>query len=880
MFFVRWLTMIRIILASSIFLVVFTVGENNMSIAMKIIQVEDRSGENLIKNGSFELLSDNNAQYWSHYNNGYKAISGIGRNGSVGILCRNESGQGGYGIMQNIVLNQTTATPIVVKGWSKAENVSGGKDSNYSIYVDIIYQDNTPLWGQTANFSTGTHDWEKKEFLIIPNKEIKSLTIYGLFRGHIGTVVFDDFELYELGKGGYMLDSVPILIPERKSTSPISGNIFETENLVVGYDPNTGNVTSLKIDGHEFSQTEMPSGFLARDVDNNSDFYQFQNGICQELNLSLEVNAYDKDGCLHIEGMIKDLKGIDRAITLICALPINAVGWKWYDDIRRHRVIEDGKEYSNCVNIGTGTGTLSLYPFGAISNDKYGIALAIDMDMPAQYRIAYNSATKQFFIAYDFGLTKETNNFPSSAPFKFVIYTIDPKWGFRSAARRLYDIFPEFFVCRSKDQGIWMPFVDISTVQGWEDFGFKYHEGNNNVPFDDQANILSFRYTEPSTWWMRMDPKVERTDDNIIKSLIEYTKSDNQYMKRKAYTVIVSGSFDEQGRYQYLVRNEPWCNGAVFSTNPNPYIPGDSEARLNWNEEVKQRLYGPQANGIQDGEYLDSLEGYVTADENFRREHFHYVTVPLTFSMTSKKPVIHKAMSVYEFSKWLAEDVHKMGKLMFANSVPHRFSFLCPFFDIMGTEINWIGGDGKWQPSSDSWLNLCRTMCYQKPYLFLMNTRYERFIPDLVEKYFQRSLFYGMFPSMFSHNASEDIYWQNPDLYNRDRHLFKRYIPIIKKVAESGWEPITFAKTNNDKVYIERFGSNGNIYFTLLNDSRSEQEAEIVIMHKELGLEKQGLLMDIISEEKFNADVNEDNITLKLMMLPEQVRLLVFKAFN
>jgi len=870
--------MIRLFLISLILLETFLIGEVNMSLAIKILQIEDRSGENLIKNSGFEVVDNDNAQYWSHYNNGYKAISGIGRNNSVGILCKNESGKGSYGIMQNIVLNQKTAMPIAVKGWSKAENVSGGRDSNYSIYVDIIYQDNTPLWGQTGNFSTGTHDWEKKDFLIVPSKPIKSLTIYGLFRGHIGTVIFDDFELYELGRGGYMLDNVPIQIPEPKKIYSSFSDTFDTKGLSIGYDQQEGIVTSLRIDDYEYAQTDMPSGFLARDVANNSDFYQFQDSICQELGLSLNVNAYDKDGCLHVEGEIRDLKGVDRAITLICALPIDAVGWKWHDDIRKFRIIEDGKEYSNCVNIGTGSGMLSLYPFGVISNDKHGLTLAIDMDMPAQYRIAYNSTTKQFFIAYDFGLAKETDNFPSSAPFKFVIYTTDHRWGFRSSAKRLYEIFPDFFVCRSKDQGIWMPFTDISTVQGWEDFGFKYHEGNNNVPFDDQANILSFRYTEPSTWWMRMDPNIERTDENIIKSLIEYTKSDNQYVRRKAETVIVSGSFDEQGRYQYLVRDEPWCNGAVFSTNPNPYIPGNSEAKLNWNDEVKQRLYGPQAKGIQDGEYLDSLEGYVTADENFRRDHFHYVTVPLTFSTSSKKPVIHKAMSVYEFSKWLADDVHKMGKLMFANSVPHRFSFLCPFFDVMGTEINWISGDGKWQPGSDSWLNLCRTMCYQKPYLFLMNTRYERFTPDLVEKYFQRSLFYGMFPSMFSHNASEDPYWQNPSLYNRDRHLFKRYIPIIKKVAEAGWEPITYAKTNNDKVYIERFGSTDDIYFTLLNNSNTEQKVDVVIMYKDLGLEKKETITDIISGESINVTVDGDSIILKLKMSPEQVRLFTFRT--
>jgi hypothetical protein len=293
-----------------------------------------------------------------------------------------------------------------------------------------------------------------------------------------------------------------------------------------------------------------------------------------------------------------------------------------------------------------------------------------------------------------------------------------------------------------------------------------------------------------------------------------------------------------------------------------------------WNDEVRRRLYGPDANGEQDGEYLDSLEAYVTADENYRREHFHYVNIPLTFSTSSRKPVIHKAMSVYEFSKWLARDIHKMGKLMFANSVPHRFAFLCPFFDVMGTEMNWIGSDGSWRPASDSWMNFKRAMCYQKPYLFLMNTRYENFPTELVEKYFQRSLFYGMYPSMFSHNASQDPYWRAPEFYNRDRHLFKRYIPMIKKIAEAGWEPLTHAVINNSAVYVERFGpdAEGNIYFTFMNDSPEIQEAQITIMSKELRLAVPGTVEDMISGESVETSERGGQLRVKLKMLPEQVR--------
>jgi hypothetical protein len=200
----------------------------------------------------------------------------------------------------------------------------------------------------------------------------------------------------------------------------------------------------------------------------------------------------------------------------------------------------------------------------------------------------------------------------------------------------------------------------------------------------------------------------------------------------------------------------------------------------------------------------------------------------------------------------------------------------------MGTEMNWVGSDGSWRPASDSWMNFKRAMCYQKPYLFLMNTRYERFTVDLVEKYFQRSLFYGMYPSMFSHNASEDPYWRAPELYNRDRHLFKQYIPMIKRIAEAGWEPITYALTDNDAVYVERFGPDaaGKLYFTLMNDSSETQEVRITIMGSELGLATPKTIEDMISGERVDVSMNDGHINIGLSMSSEQVRLFALKCKN
>ena len=46
---------------------------------------------------------------------------------------------------------------------------------------------------------------------------------------------------------------------------------------------------------------------------------------------------------------------------------------------------------------------------------------------------------------------------------------------------------------------------------------------------------------------------------------------------------------------------------------------------------IAEKLYGPKRNGDLDGEYVDSSEGYVTDELDFRREHLGYATTTLVF---------------------------------------------------------------------------------------------------------------------------------------------------------------------------------------------------------------------------------------------------------
>jgi hypothetical protein len=96
------------------------------------------------------------------------------------------------GATQRVTLDQAEPVRLAVEGWSKAEGVSGARDAGYSLYVDLTHQDGTPLWGQTATFNTGTHDWEFSRTIIESDRPFRSAGVHMLFRYHRGTVWFRD----------------------------------------------------------------------------------------------------------------------------------------------------------------------------------------------------------------------------------------------------------------------------------------------------------------------------------------------------------------------------------------------------------------------------------------------------------------------------------------------------------------------------------------------------------------------------------------------------------------------------------------------------------------------------------------------------------------
>ena len=739
-------------------------------VAKAVLDV-DLSGPNVLKPGAWRPWAD-----------------GFSRDGDL-LLCDNgQNSKAQRGVSQTVRLNQARPEPIVAVAWSKAEAVTGSPDSNYALYLDLTFTDGSHLWGQTAPFTTGTHDWQRRRVVVLPEKPIRDVSFHLLLRGHGGKALFRDPRLQVV-------------------RSPEGAALFDGVAVVCRGEPR--------------------DGFQIRDVAAGSDFVRLETKALEvELDVQLDATRgnpqSDRDGATFFDVTLTDTSGRDRAITLLYSVAVPADGpaggLRWLDDPRRATEIEPGREYVAASRFHAGSnGRLSRYPLGAVADSSHGVALGIDMARPAFYRIAYNSDCGELYLAYDLGLTPER----PTARVRFCRYTFAPEWGFRAALARYYEIFPEAFRCRTPKQGLWMPFAKISQVEGWRDFGFVFKEGNNETEWDDRHDMITFRYTEPMTWWMRMPTEMPRS---LAAALAEAKRLAHQKNDSRAKAFLTSGYHDAQGQFPARLLDTPWCNGAVWSMNSMPGIAGEvTDFKNKWNPATRRKLYGPQASGNLDGEYIDSSEGYVTDELDFRRDHFAAAETPLVFSPDEFQPAIFRGLVAFEYTRAIAADVHAMDKLMMANSTPIRLAWLAPLLDVMGTETDWHRA-GRWEPMSDADMLYRRALSKSKPYCFLMNTRFESFGHELVEKYMKRSLAYGMFPGFFSHNASQGHYFTRPELYNRDRPLFTKYVPLCRRVAEAGWEPITMARSTDELVYVERFGTR---YLTIFNDSRQERTTTI-----------------------------------------------------
>lgn len=780
---------------SAILLFACSASATQPSVAKKVARAD--GGEELLANPGLDVI-DGKVKQWPAYDAGFAIDANGGRDGGACIVCDNPDGKKKMGLSQTLRLDRKVVRPLLVSGWSKAVEVTGSSNLEYSIYADLEYSDGTTLWAQVAQFTTGTHDWEEQKVRILPEKPVRTLTVYGLFRQRQGKVFFDDISVQELGG----------------------------ENGCIAFDGACVQPVGDAVAGEASIQI--------RDVAADSDFFALPatEGEVEVAPLGLTAAIHRETSAEGIRTLVtlKDLSGQDRAITLYYAVAIDAAGWEWFDNVRQHRTIKPPHDYSNTFRPGVGaTGRTSRYPFACIAGAEQARSLLVTE--ASVFHLGYHAGTRELYAAFDIGLSS-MSKVPGTATVAVVDARTDPKWGMRDTARLFYRLLPRWFDPSRvpRRQGNWMAFQAISSLAKPEDFHFAVHEGNNDVRWDNDHGVLPFVYVEPMSFWMAMPKETPRTYEAAMAQLRSLQADAKAPQHRIARAVEASCIFDRDGRYHVDILNAPWCDGAVFGNSPDPDVPqheGSANIAHHHLTELERASKNAESQGGLAGVYLDSLEGWGTL-LNFRREHFAAADLPLTFDAGSHRPVILNAFATQEWTQFIADKLHAEGKLLMANAVPHEYPFLALPCDLLGTESNWQR-DGRFAPPGPDFFYIKRTLSWKKPYMFLMNTHFETWTAEMTERYMQMCLFYGMFPGFFSENAATNCYFQNAAWYDRDRPLFRKYMPLIRKVAEAGWEPIPLARADRDDVWIERWGGNsaGDTYLTVMNTTNEPRKASI-----------------------------------------------------
>jgi hypothetical protein len=448
-------------------------------------------------------------------------------------------------------------------------------------------------------------------------------------------------------------------------------------------------------------------------------------------------------------------------------------------------------------------------------------AIGIDVEYPAFYRVAVDPGLNVAYIAWDVGFVKGKQ----SARFKFVRFGFDGKHGFRGALETYQSLYPANWEVRVKRQGSILSFTNASKIPDCEDFGFRFKEAIYEPEYDDRHGLLTFHYEEPLLWWMKKPGK----GADMLAFIDEANRlADAGDMRAKGWRESVF--HDQNGNPLGYIRNMTWCDGIGWSLNTSPNMPekfsdfnvrhadGKFEARF-------RKDWTPQNPVGIDGEFIDSSEPFQAHQMDYCRKRFPYMETPLAWCSTNGVPGIYKGMIAFENARETMRRCRAIGRYVFANSTPNRWCWMPPKMDAMCREVTWVKKDGSWQPDGSEIMMRRRMLCGGKPYSLVMNCDFDLLSNERVEKYMNHCLAYGFFPALFSSAAhgkkNKERYFRRPELYERDRPLFKRYIPMIRRVAEAGWRPVNrlFPVDPATGIFAEQFGDR---YVTLFNPSQTE----------------------------------------------------------
>lgn len=536
----------------------------------------------------------------------------------------------------------------------------------------------------------------------------------------------------------------------------------------------------------------------------------------RDLGLRFEASYTPMGDRILVEGEIRDLTGEDRAIDLVFKLPARCDGWTWSNALYDRCTIELDGRYE------------TRYPMAAVSDGRYGLAMALPPDRPANAIFGYNPRSALFHLRFKCGLSAAmSDELRSCHPFAFLIYRCDGAWGWRDAIERYQAMFPDYFRPRCPVHGKWLFQARPNRVPNPQQFA--YDEGSYDFDLDDRFGVGSFPYLIPGQREIKHLQSLPNNYEEAMAAFAAFEPEDaNEIRTQRGWGRNIKEIIDNcvatrpDGRRYLSIRNTPWGGPSVtFYLNMDPDLFADRGLPVVGAHELGHVKAMMAENPSLDGIYLDSWSSWGAMVDNCRRDHFPYAAYPLTYDEATGTLCLRGQWSALEFLGTLNDLLHPTGRYVLANLGARLHTFSAMWLDIVGIE----GGTRPGRAQVEEFRPVVgqKQLCVLEHLQFLggddgIITREE------YDAYAKRCLLWGAIPSV----TWFDGYAQ---LYEANRDLFDLYYALAVRLSKAGWHAVTGARSDRPEVRLERFGpeADGTVLITVLNTADTALRATVRI---------------------------------------------------
>ncbi len=683
--------------------------------------------------------------------------------------------------------------------------------------------------------------------------------------------------------------------------------IATSDGLMLGFGED-GRVATVRVDGKDVPLAARPALVRVRDAAARSALEPVMLAARREgdrvvlhsterpLGLEIAATISSRGGFIEIAGEIAGGPR-DRCIDLALYLPIDRRGFSIGTGLQNERARRRNarKEPASEADIDTSEDhDNAMYPLCPATNPATGVGLCLAVPPTHPTRFFVASDDGGVALIFRIGLSAASAQ-PGRTAFRAIAYRHDPAWGFRSALARYYEFYREdFFTRHAQRLGAWTT-QNASRLAHPELYA--YHE----------AGFTAWRHPGGTDSGINLKPSLQLFDEGPIadtledyERLCEFALDERHGIYSLPYTIVgqrqllqlpalpreraeamrvldgwspktsirfdgppQAGSFRSAEEHKTIIRNST-LHGAdhqlafmprgyrgptlTFPQNPNPHLfqaegqPTVASYTLDYY--IPMMLQSTTVDGI----YVDSL-GRWCGLYNYRTEHFKDSTVPLTYGGEPAQVCLWNLQSHAEYLWEAARRLHARGKILMANGVGADRVMLGFACDVMGRE-------GAPAYDSGEGFYAARVAAGVKPYCLLNATH------RTSARLWNSCLYLGYLMGCNSPAGLADE---------------AKYLPLIIRCNEAGWQPVTQARARPAEVGVERWGgekAGAPLLFTVMNRSTGSVNAEVVIDGNVMQRRRPVRAATLVAKRPFEMTEAGGRLVLKFRLGPEEAEVL------